>query len=284
LKLSYTHEEIERWRDKVHRRRERLAVRTKEDALRFVNDVGFCFAFKTENSELPCLWNAASGLRTIPSARHRSSDPFLSFVWRMKKILPAEAAVFYSKVLKRRPTMISREFFPYFYTLSQRTGLRDDYQQEYRRGNLSPTAKAIMDALRTSSPQVTRGLRIAVGCETPSSQREFGKAMTELQARFFVVRVAEHYDPFTFEWNTVDRAYPREVRMARKIRPEVARRRVLQKYFENQLVSTVQNIRSIFGWNRQVIFETLGHLIRDGVVVGGAKVSGKDSRYYVLVS
>ena len=81
MKLNFTWEEIERWRDKRHRRLPRLAVITKEDALSFIDEVGFCFAFKSENSELPCLWHAACGMRDPAMPKHTHHDPAISFVW-----------------------------------------------------------------------------------------------------------------------------------------------------------------------------------------------------------
>ncbi|MDH4069502.1 MAG: hypothetical protein OEV30_03675 [Ignavibacteria bacterium] len=282
MKVSLTTEEIERWRDRVHRRTPRLAVSTERQATRFIDDVGFCFAFKSVNSELPCLWHAACGQRKPLFPEHTHTDPFLSFVWKMKQVLPAKGKAFYGRIFRKRPTMISMSFFPDFYALSQRTGHRDDYIEAYRKEGISETGKEIMDALRHSSPQVTRGLKLALGVPQGKA-REFDKAMAELQAKFFIVKTAEHYDPFTFEWNMVDKAYPREVRKARKIDTDAARTRILSKYFENQLVSTVRSIQSVFGWKKQIIYQTMGTLMKDGIITGGITVDGKDGKYYSLV-
>ncbi len=283
MKLTYTSEDVERWRDRVYRRRPRLAVSTKRQALKFIDDVGFCFAFKSDHSELPCLWHAASGQRAPVMPRHTHTDPFLSFVWKMKQVLPAEGKIYYGRVFRKRPTMISMEYFPAFYALSSRTGTSDDYLREFRKHELSETGKHIMDALRTSSPQVTRGLKLALGVPRGHGDRDFDKAMAELQSKFYIVKVAEHYDPFTFEWNTVDRTYAKQVRQALKIFPDKARERILTKYFENQLLSSVRAIQSLFGWKKQVIYETMGQLMKGGVIAGGAKLDGKDGKYYCLV-
>jgi hypothetical protein len=282
MKLFFTQDEVERWRDRVHRRRERLAVRTKQDAVRFVNEVGFCFAFRAEDSELPSLWQAVCGHRTNGEPRRYLGDPFLSFVWKMKRVLPAEGKVFYGRVVKKRPTMISREFLPFFYALSQRTGAKDEYLREYQEGHLSHTAKAIMDSLSSSSPQMTRSLRLDVSSNADSG-KDFDKAMVELQTRFYMAKVGESYDPFTFVWSTMARAYPGEVRKARKISVEMARRKLLSKYFENQLLASVHGIRRVFGWKKQVIYEVLGQLMREGIIAGGAKLDGNDAKYYILI-
>ena len=283
MKLLYTVEEIEKWRDKAHRRTPRLAVRTRMKALAFINDVGFCFAFKSVSSELPCLWHAACGEREPVMPRRTHHDPFISFVWEMKNVLPAERLVYYGKVLKHRPTLISLEMFPYFYALTRRTGSKDDYLRAFRRGELSPVAKAIMDALMDSSPQVTRGLKIAVGGNSARARAGFDRAMAELQMKMYVVKVAEHYDPFTFEWELVPKAFAAQVRKARQITVQDARTRILDQYFRNQLVGSVPSISRLFGWDRQLIFQTLGMLVNRGIITPDVTVDGKRSAAYCLI-
>ncbi|MFN0158866.1 MAG: hypothetical protein ACKVRP_12440 [Bacteroidota bacterium] len=283
MKLSFSFEEIEKWRDKVHRRTPRLAVRTKQQAMAFVNDVGFCFAFKSVNSELPCLWHAATGERHPVLPVHTHSDPCLSFVWKMKNILPSEMKAYYGKVLKRRPTMISLELFPYFYALAERTGAKDEYLDEFRRGNVSPIAKSIMDALTDSSPQVTKGLKLATGNHTKADRPRFDKAMAELQAKMYIVKVAEHYNPFTFEWALVHKAYPQQVRAARKVNVEEARVKILERYFRNQFVCSVPDIARLFGWDRRSIYQSLGHLVNRGLITANVKIDEKTTKYYCLI-
>lgn len=284
MKLSYSSEEVEAWRDRVHRRKRSLAVRTKQQALRFINDVGFCFAFKSDHSESPCLWHAATGERNPRLPVHTHHDPFLSFVWEMKNVLPAEGRVYYGKLLKNRPTIVSLEFFPYFYALSRRNGSRDEYLQEFAGGKLSSAAKAIMDALSDSSPQVTKGLKLASGLHTKGDRREFDKAIAELQRKMFIVKIAEHYDPFTFEWETVQRRFRNEIKKSRALSPEHARKKIMQKYFENQLVGTVASIRRLFGWEKQEIFRALGQLKNSGIIVPDIRVDGKQGNHYALIN
>ena len=283
MKFSYTSEAVEAWRDKVHRKTSRLAVKSKAQAFRFIQDVGFCFAFKAERSESPCLLHAATGRRNPEMPQHTHHDPCMNFVWEMKNILPAEKKVYYGKLLRNRPTMVSLEFFPHFYALSRRSGSPDEHLMEFAKGNLSSTAKAIMDALSDSSPQVTKGLKLASGLHTKADRQEFDKAIAELQRKMFIVKTAEHYDPFTFEWETVLRRFPKETKRSRRISEEQACQKILQKYFENQLVGTVSSIQRLFGWDKQVIFRTLGHLKGAGVITPDVLVDGSDGKYYGLV-
>jgi hypothetical protein len=282
MKLSYTWEEIENWRDRLHRRSPSRAISTKRQALRFIDDVGFCFAFKSENSELPCLWHAACGERSPVMPEHTHHDPAISFVWEMKNVLPAEGKIYYGKLLKKRPMMVSLEYLPFFYVLSRRTGLKTEYEREFLKGKLTATARDIMDALRDSSPQTTKGLKLATGNHNKSDRVHFDRAIAELQETMFIVKVAELDDPFTFVWAPLREAFPAEVRKARRIAPETAREKILERYFRNQLVSSVPAIARLFRWERQTIFHTLGRLVRSGVITTGIKVERKDHRYYCL--
>lgn len=282
MKLSYTWEEIESWRDRVHRRQTPRAVSTKRQALSFINEVGFCFAFKSENSELPCLWHAACGMRHPVMPRHTHHDPGISFVWEMKNVLPAEKKIYYGKLLRQRPMMVSLEYFPYFFTLSQRNGHKGEYEKEFGGGRLTRTARDIMEALSDSSPQTTKGLKLATGHHLRGERVKFDRAMAELQEKMFLVKVAELYDPFTFVWAPLRDVFPAEIRKARRVTPEAARARILERYFRNQLVSSVPAITRLFHWQRQDVFHTLGRLVRDGIVTTGVHVEGKDHRYYCL--
>jgi hypothetical protein len=254
-----------------------------KQALLFINSVGFCFAFKAEHSELPCLWHAACGRRDPELPKHTHSDPSLSFVWEMKDRLPADGKIYYGKLLKARPTMVSLEYLPYFYVLAERTGGRDEYLQEHGRGRLSHTACKIMEALLDSWPQTTKGLKLATAMHGKSDRASFDRAVAELQTKMFIVKVAEEYEPFTFVWAPFVRAFPAEVRKARKIGAEEARARLLERYFANQLIGTVTNIQRLFRWSKQEIYHALGLLMHRGVIRTDFLVEGKDHRYYGYV-
>lgn len=283
MKRSYSWEQIERWRDKVHRRTPKLAVGTKQQALSFVNRTGFCFAFKSEHSELPCLWHAATGMRNPAMPKHTHEDPGISFVWRIKDVLPAERKIYYGKLIKGRPTMVSLEYLPYFYVLAERTGAMDEVAQEFRKGNLSLSAQRIMEALADSWPQTTKGLKLATGLHGRSDRVTFDKAIAELQTKMFIVKVAEEYEPFGFVWAPFVKTYPAEVRKARRISSDEARTRILQRYFGNQFIATVTLIQRLFRWNKKDIYHALGQLMQQGIVRSDVMVEGKDHRYYCLV-
>jgi len=202
----------------------------------------------------------------------------------MKEVLPAERMAYYGKLLKRRPTMVSLEFLPYFYVLSGRTGARDEYKREYDKGRLSRMGMEIMDALHDDWPQSTKGLKLATGMVGKRDRAPFDKAMAELQEGMYVAKVREDHDPFSFVWAPLTKCFPKEIRRARRVSAEEAREVILEQYFRNQLVGTVQSIQRLFRWNRQDIYRSLGRLVQRGIISPGITVLLEVGRYYCLVN
>lgn len=284
MKLEYTWEAIEALRDKIHRRTPELAVHTKLQARRFVEKVGFCFLFQAENSELPSLWNALCGMRDAVPPKRLRRDSYLSYVSDLKSILPDGSKVFYGKVLQGRPTVISREYLPYFLALARRSGKRDEYVHEFLHDGLSPMAKEIMEALLDKSPLDSKGLKLAVGGATRHRNSGFEKAISELQSKMFIVNAATEYDPFTVKWEPIYRSFSPQLKRIHKFTLDDARVAILGKYLECQVVSSVQAIHHVFGWKKQAIFKTLGALINRGTIVPRVKVDGKDRTFYAHIT
>jgi len=280
--MKLTLEEIESKRDIRFRRTKYLKVRNEEQALDFVNDVGFCFAFTAKNSELPCLWHAAAGERDPIYPEHTHHDPYISLVWRAKDTLVVKRKIYYGKALKKRPTMISLEYFPFFYTLLERSDNLDAYLTEYMRGELSPAAKRIMDALIEHSPQITADLKLASGFGHPKKRYEFDRGMAELQMKMYVVKIAEFYDPFTFLWELVPKYFAKEIRLSRLDTPAIARKKILMQYFENLLVSNATLIHRLFGWEKGIVVALLEQLVVENILRDDIKVEGTGARWFAL--
>jgi hypothetical protein len=283
MKLSYTTEEIERWRNKVHRRLPRLLVRTKEQALDFLNDIGYCFEFKSNTSELPSLWYAAHGIQGSSKDGRRFLDSPKSFIRETERALLTEKKIYFGRVLRRRPTLISLGYLPYFFALHGREGKKDDYLTEFMQGRLSADGKTIMGLLVHSSPRVTKDLKKALGNHHEADGRRFERAILELQSRLFVTRAGESQQRLVSSWATVYDSFPASVKKAQGISSDGARKKILGKFFENQLVSSVEDIWRVFGWNKQSIYQALGWLVQSGTITGNVEVDGKDSKYYCLV-
>jgi hypothetical protein len=111
-----TAERVQAWRARRYRRRPDLRLRTPQQAVEFVDDVGFCFLFPAKGIEMPSLWEAICG-ESRPLPRHHD-DRELGCAWRWKDDLPSRGLVYYGKLLRKKPMLISLELLPHFSALS----------------------------------------------------------------------------------------------------------------------------------------------------------------------
>lgn len=282
MKLSYSRDDVERWRDKTYRRTARHAVTNAQQALAFVNSVGFCLASRANGLELPSLWEAIAGVQrdgnTMPGRNY-----YLSYAWDMHNILPNHNSVYYGKIFRRRPTIVSREYFPYFYALSQRVGTKDEYFSEFHQGKLSMRAKQVMDILTQRSPLTTKELRRLVAGDGKRGAMGLGRALEELQRKMFICRLIGNGQRFGAEWAPLTKFFRNEIRKAGKISQDEARCKLLAKYFNNQLISSVETIHNVFGWSRKEIYHTLGRLINEGIITACTEFDGKKGSWYCFI-
>lgn len=279
--MMLTMNHIEQLRDKTYCRTLALQLKDIDDAERFVNDAGFCFAFKMTKSELPCMWHAAAGQRDPDYPKHVQHDPFIGLVWNAKDALPAGKKVYYGKALKKRPTFISLEFLPAFYLLQKRKNNAEDYVADYMRGELSAPARRIMDAIWEQSPMVTSELKIASNLAHPEKRSIFDKAMAELQGKMYIVKIGEFYDPFTFLWEVMDRRFEEEILIAKKMTDAEAREKILERYFQMRWAAHEKEIQRLLLWSPVEVQATLDSLQEKGVIVGEVPIEHEKQKHWV---
>jgi len=277
---SYTLSQIERWRDRTHRRLPRLRIRSRRQAIRFVNDVGFCFLFKTAEPDLPSLANALEG--GADGSNPGRGPGASSFSWDLRGILPDERDAFCAKVFLRRPMLVSMEYLPYFMALSDRR--ESAIRTHSRKPDLSSTAQHILEQLRRKSPQTTHDLRHRLSMSAGTGKGAFDLALTDLQVRMKIAALEDDRRPSSALWALSSRKYPVQTRRARSLSIEEARRAILERHFRNQLVLTFADIKHLFRWERREIFQTLGELIRRGIVTPEVQVEGIADRTYCLLT
>ena len=273
-------EALEELRDINYRRTRDLRVETIDDALDFVNQNGLVFAFKSKRSELPCLWHAACGERDPVMPLHTHHDPSIGLVWRAKDELPARKKIYYGKALKKTPTMISLSLFPAFYA-AKGYRKKDDLFSPFRRGDMSLSARRIMDVIVDSPPMTTKDLKLASGHGASDRRHQFDRAMAELQERLLVVKIAENYDPFTFIWGRLDRWLTDQVENSRCISPRQGRTIVLEKYFATVVASTPPRVERLFRWQRDEIGESLSDLEGEKLISDRVRVEGQPEKWYM---
>ena len=228
-----TREALERLRDRTFRRLPRLRVRGERSALAFIDEIGFCSTFHRLREPVPCLWVAVCGRRNPRFPKHTHTDSYVGLTWLLKDLLPAKKQVYYGKLLKGRPTLVSLECFPAFFRLIRGESGSGDYLGEYRAGRLTRTAKVVMNALLEERPQYTPELRAACRLKAPEQTREFERAIGELQRGLWIVKTEERYEPsFSYRWDLVDHWLEEAVEAARKLERAEAIYRLVKKHIE----------------------------------------------------
>lgn len=276
---------VEQYRDRVGRRSPGAAVRTRRQVMNFINRVGFCHLFRTTAQDIPSLWHAVHGVRDGEGARrdeawHRASG----FLWELRSTLVESEDICLGKFILQKPTLISREFLPYFFAVSGRTGERDEYVREAARGALSPVARRVMELFRRRTVLSSDRIREALRRSGIYGSAPAGAALLELQCKMYLARAPGGEGPGGhLAWSPVRVLFPREVRASRQIGEEHARRVILERHFRNQYIASVAGIRHVFRWSRQEIFQTLGDLLRRGMIAGNVRQEDSMAPTYIYL-
>jgi hypothetical protein len=254
---------------RYHRTPERR-IQTVECARAFVDELGFCFLWPIKDIEMPSLFHAIAGrARSVPM---RHNDPDLSKCWGWKDRALGLRWWYYGKMLRRRATLISLDLLPSFYACSENLGDLDDYEQEYRAGNLSAQAKVVYEAILDHGPLDTVRLRREARMAAESAKSRFDRALVELQVGLKVlpVGVAEAGAwRYAFVYDIVQRHYPDLPGKARHIRRSEARRTLVSRYLQNVVAADRKMIARVFHvlrWTPAELDRTLGALLEAGLI------------------
>lgn len=275
---EYSLDQVKALRDLHYHRTPELRVHTEEEALAFVNEIGFCFLFGAQSVEIPTLWAAICGERR-PLPRHHH-DPDLGRAWSWKDSLPARGAIYYGKLLRGKPTLVSLDLLPTFYALSPNYGEIDDYLTQYEEGNLSVEAKNVYEVLLREGAMATSRLRQLAGLSGGGANaRRFERAIADLQMEFKIVKVgtsdANRWG-YAYVYDLFLRRFPDVPALARKISTGDAMDALLLRYLRNVVAQTERAARRLFrwdGWEWDRLIERLRErkLIRRDVRVEGLR-------------
>jgi len=214
-------------------------VRTKAQALRFVNALGFCYAFTSGPGDLPALFDVLDT---------RSVNRMWSWAWQWKDELATERRLFYGRLLRRKPTYVSLAYLPHFFALTGNVGEADDYLQAYHEGRLGRVAKELYEYVREHGRCSTWTLRRQF---VPRGDRAapFHRALRTLQERCLIAKVAEQeHGSFAYIWDTFDRWLPETVREAGRITSTDASATLLERYVRTLGAAPARTARDLFEW------------------------------------
>lgn len=245
----------------------RSKLQSEEEALRFIDSVGFCLLFRCEGIELPDLTSVTAG----------GWEEQFERVWSWRDSLSAAKKVFYGKLFRRRAGFISLGMFPSFYALSENYGEADDYLHDCAEGKMGAVARRIYEYVARHGPVASLALREALGLHGQQERYGFQKAILELQEQFRIVKVGtarEGGGEWASDlWELVVRWMPPELiaegtRMPRK----EAMRNIVVQYLRNCVAAREEDISSLFGWDGAETAAAVRGAAEEGVVVTGVEV------------
>lgn len=273
--------QLDGYRQATFRLTTELRLASREAALQFVDERGFVYFWPIKGITFPSLWTAVAGNRPVADAH---DDPG-HVTWGWKDAMLDKRQWYYGKILRGKATMISLDFAPYFYALSENFGdPENDYLQLYQDGLLSREAKAIYEALLREGPLNTVLMRRVVHMTGKASNSPFERALVALQRDFKIlpVGVAEAGAwRYSFIYDLVHRYYPKLPEKARFIKRWEARQQLLANYYKAVGAATAAEARKLFQWPRREMARALDSLVKQGQIEGDYQIEGVAGQHFV---
>jgi hypothetical protein len=273
---------LHEYRQTTFRSRSDLKLRSREEALAFVNERGFIYFWPIKGIVLPNLWMAVAGERPVADAH---DDPG-HVTWGWKDGMLDKRQWHYGKILRGKATMISLDAAPFFYALSENYGDPDsDFLQLYQDGLLSREAKLIYETLLREGPLDTVTMRRKVHMTGKASNSPFERALVVLQRDFKILPVGIAQAGgwrYSFIYDLVHRYYPELPGEARTISRREARRYLVGRYLTSVGVATVGDTRKLFQWPKRDVEQALAGLVEEGALEENCKVEGLVGEHYAV--
>ncbi|MEK6574028.1 MAG: crosslink repair DNA glycosylase YcaQ family protein, partial [Chloroflexota bacterium] len=257
-------------------------VKTKEQAIDFVNTRGFIYFWPISGVTLPSLWVAAAGDRPVADAH---DDPG-HVTWGWKDSLLGARKWYYAKVLRKKATIIALDVAPYFYALSENYGDPNvDYLLLHEQGLLTQEAKQVYEALLHEGALDSVALRKAARLSSRESDSRFNKALEDLQADFKILPVGVAQAGawrYAFIYDIVTNHYPQLPEEARPITQRAARRKLAELYFRSVGAAQMRDVVKLFGWKHADVEKVIADLTQAGVLQRALSLAGQTGEWIAV--
>jgi len=254
------------YRRQTFRLLQRLRLKTPQRALEFVNERGFVYFWPIKGIDLPSLWMAVAGERSV--AENHDDPGHVTWGWKDDSL--SKKIWYYGKVLRRKATIISLETAPYFYALSENYGsIEEDYLLAYEEGRLTQTAKKIYETLLEKGILDTISLRKEARLLN-AKESQFNRALEDLQNDFKIMPVgiaAAGAWKYAFRYDITARHMPGLPEQARKIGEAEARQKLAGLYYASVGAAPLRNVSKLFGWSPELTRRTMDAMEKKGILV-----------------
>jgi len=279
---SLPFEVIQEYRQRTYRLDPKIRLRTKEQAIEFVNERGFVYFWPIRDVPLPSLWAATAGSRPIADDH---DDPG-HVTWDWKDELLDKKVWYYARVLRKRNTIISLESLPFFYALSPNYGEPEiDYLEQYEAGFMTQEAKLVLEALLKEGPLDTISLRKAARLSNPESTSRFNRALDTLQFEFKALPtgIAEAGAwRYAFIYDLTHRYFPELQQQARLISEGAARQHLLKQYLTSVATATIRDIQRLFSWRPDDVQRSVAALVQEGFARYPVKITNMPGEHIII--
>ncbi len=236
------------------------SIESLEETLAAVERLGFLWAFTPAPGYLPALFSA---LKT--ESEHQRWD----WVWGWKERLAAERLAYYGKVVRGKPTLVSREWLPVFYALTGNTGdLEDDLLHLQESVRLPDTAIKVIRYLQEHGPTGTRTLLAKLTDGSKPAKAAINQALFYLDNGMLIVKAgAEGGNSIANIWDLFPNFWPEAVDAGSEIPTREAAHRLLRRFFELTPVIQEKGLEEIFPWSEGWQKKAIAHLREVGDLV-----------------
>ncbi|HEX4743577.1 MAG TPA: crosslink repair DNA glycosylase YcaQ family protein [Candidatus Limnocylindria bacterium] len=231
-------------------------VRSADQLVKMVDEVGFCFAFTLRTGDAP-LPAGFDHLSTNDEGRK------WGWMWEWKDELAADRRLYYGTLLVRKPTFVSLRLLPTFYATFGRAGEPDDHLEDVKAGRLSDISRRIIEFLGPAGETQTKRMRAALGIVSKEGKRDYDKAIDEVQRLMYVARaraVGEGREDYNYTYDLFVRRYPDAVKRAERISSHDATRALLEQALALSGALTEKQVTRLFEWGDERTARTIERL------------------------
>lgn len=261
-----------------------MRLKSKVEALQFVDERGFVYFWPINDIVLPSLWVGVAGDRPVADEH---DDPG-HVTWGWKDDMLGKHVWYYAKVLRKRATIISLDAAPYFYALSENYGSpEEDYLTLYKQGRLTLESKLVFETLLKAGPLDTIALRRSTHLTSRESDSRFNKALADLQAGFQILPVGVsqagrwHY---AFIYEVVHRHFPELLEQARMISERQARQKLAGLTLLSNGVAQIRDLCKLFGWSPDEAGRAVDDLVKADLACRGVEVEKQPGEWICSIN
>jgi hypothetical protein len=208
-------------------------VHTLDEALGFINEVGFCLFYRHPPLELPNLRDATAG----------DSGTSEGLNWQWKDELAAAQSVYYGRPFHRKPGFVALPLLAPLYGVSAVADFGSDYHELALTGTLSAEAVRIADTIQDYGSMSTRAVRQQSGLTASQDKTRFARGLEEAQAKLLVAMVrttSTSRAGYGYIWDTFERAWPDAAAAGERMHPPDAAAALLSRFVDTVGATTLR--------------------------------------------